>query len=608
MAEQFIDKRNFFIYGEIGERLSGIREAEIYSQSAKELTNFYITELGNLKIAKQYSKKTISNEEVLNVVDTKYNFYLLITTTKIRSVEKGTDRGLYELAHGMEVHTTTNVKIFEKLIMMTNGKNTTKVFGFEENGKIGTSNYLDTLEFPLKDKQDTTIDIYKVYMSPITNKLEPVFLSTFKSPKLKTDGSGIIYMKETNLKLDRIYRQYRTGLANKDITGIKEGMVFGVLQSYIVPENTMKYHIGNTPFDFQGETQDTAYNGTYFTKGTANIQPGGQLFFGQLIDFKRDITDCVFFQNRLVISTTDTLYFSKTFDYNDFKNGVSSDDGFYIKPTVIDNNQPIILRMLASGGIFVGTDRGIYSVGYGMGLTPSNSLQAVRIASDIPTTYEMQTIGDSLYYISDEGILKCLQVEYTSGQLQFVNSTVEKYDIKNRCKFITKAIIDDTNSLVVTTDEDRIFVYDQLDINLFRRYSLTFSKTDSKIFGLRKDLICGTNYYTLTRKNYEVGTIYFNPPNIRTGKSGSYLNDYESRYKRIVLVVLNEDREAVDHITIGGLPTNNLGGTIKDKFSAYKMETSIPVLDGIKVEIHTKQNEKLLEFKGMDAFVDVHGN
>ena len=604
----YTDRRNFFIYGETGERLSGIRESEIYNQSAKELTNFYITQLGNLKIAKKYAKKTIANEEIMSVIDTKYNFYIVVTSAKIRTIQKGTDKGLYELAHGMTVHTTTNIKVFEMLIFMTNGNNDTKVFGFQSNGQLGKSNYLDTMEFPLKDKQSTSIDVYKVYDSPITNKPEPVLLGVFKNPKLKTDASGYVYLKETGLKLERIYRQYRSGLANKDIYGIKAGMVFAVIQNYIVPDNKMKYFISNKEIAFTGETTDSAYSGTYFTKATANITIGGELYYGQLIDFKSSIVDCVPFQNRLVFATKDTLYFSKTFDYNDFKNGTDSDDGFYIKPTVIDNNQPIILRMVASGGIFVGTDRGVYSIGYGIGMTPANSLQSVRIASDTPSTYEMQTIEDNLYYISDEGILKCIQTEYTSGQLQFVNSIVEKYDIKNRAKFITKAVIDDNNSLVVTTAEDRILVYDQLDMNLFRRYSLSFDKTTSKIFGFGKDLICNRSYYALTMNNYDNATIYLNPPSISTKKSGSYLNDYESRYKRIVMVLLNEDREAVDRIEISERPINNLGGTIGDKFSAYKMETSIPVLDGFKIDIYTKGNDKLLEVKGIEAFIEVAGN
>lgn len=604
----YIDRRNFFIYGETGERLSGIRESEIYNQSAKELKNFYITQLGNLKIAKKYANKTITNEEIMNVIDTKYNFYIVITSEKIRTIEKGTDRGLYELSHGMTIHTTTNIKVFEMLIFATNGKNDTKVFGFQSNGQLGTSNYLDTMEFPLKDKQSTSIDVYKVYDSPITNKPEPVLLGVFKNPKLKTDASGYVYLKETGLKLERIYRQYRSGLANKDIYGIRAGMVFAVVQNYIVPDDKMKYYVSNKEMAFTGETTDSAYSGTYFTKGSPNITIGGELYYGQLIDFKKDIVDCVPFQNRLVFATKDTLYFSKTFDYNDFKNGTDSDDGFYIKPTVIDNNQPIVLRMVASGGIFVGTDRGVYSIGYGIGMTPANSLQSVRIASDTPSTYEMQTIEDNLYYISDEGILKCIQVEYTSGQLQFVNSIVEKYDIKNRAKFITKAVIDENNSLVVSTGEDRILVYDQLDMNLFRRYSLSFDKTNSKIFGFGKDLICNRYYYALTPDNYDKATIYLNPPAMSTKKSGSYLNDYESRYKRIVMVLLNEDREAVDHIEISNRPINNLGSTIGDKFSAYKMEASIPVLDGYKIDIYTKGNDKLLEVKGIESFIEVAGN
>ena len=44
---------NIFNYGETGERLGGIRDTEIYQQSAQRIENFVINEMGNLKIAKK---------------------------------------------------------------------------------------------------------------------------------------------------------------------------------------------------------------------------------------------------------------------------------------------------------------------------------------------------------------------------------------------------------------------------------------------------------------------------------------------------------------------------------------------------------------------------
>lgn len=48
-----IATNNIFNYGEVGERLSGIRDTEIYQQSAQKIENFVINEMGNSKIAKK---------------------------------------------------------------------------------------------------------------------------------------------------------------------------------------------------------------------------------------------------------------------------------------------------------------------------------------------------------------------------------------------------------------------------------------------------------------------------------------------------------------------------------------------------------------------------
>ena len=63
MANKTWKRSNSFIYGEIGERLSGIRESQVYEYSANSLTNWYITEAGNLKAAKKYKCPDHKNAE-----------------------------------------------------------------------------------------------------------------------------------------------------------------------------------------------------------------------------------------------------------------------------------------------------------------------------------------------------------------------------------------------------------------------------------------------------------------------------------------------------------------------------------------------------------------
>ena len=73
---KFWNRSNFFRNGEVGNRLNGIRESEIYEYSANKLTNWYITEAGNLKAAKKYNAISLVSDEILEVIDTRYIFFI----------------------------------------------------------------------------------------------------------------------------------------------------------------------------------------------------------------------------------------------------------------------------------------------------------------------------------------------------------------------------------------------------------------------------------------------------------------------------------------------------------------------------------------------------
>lgn len=84
-----IARNNVFNYGEVGERLSGLRESEIYQQSAKKIENFIINEMGNLKIAKQWQEtKLQETESFVALFDTKYPFYVGVGRNYIYTFQK----------------------------------------------------------------------------------------------------------------------------------------------------------------------------------------------------------------------------------------------------------------------------------------------------------------------------------------------------------------------------------------------------------------------------------------------------------------------------------------------------------------------------------------
>ena len=128
-------KYNFFQYGELGERIAGIRESEIYQNSANEILNFIITEVNTLRVAKKYRSIQITTDKIIKVIDTKYNFFIVITYEEIIVFSRDIQR-LSSIKHDLAVDETTNVNIFDNQIYITD-----KFFSFNELGHIGTSNF-----------------------------------------------------------------------------------------------------------------------------------------------------------------------------------------------------------------------------------------------------------------------------------------------------------------------------------------------------------------------------------------------------------------------------------------------------------------------------------
>ena len=113
MAEQIWNRSNFFVHGEVGNRLNGIRETEVYKYSANSLTNWYITEAGNLKAAKKYRGIGLVNDEIVDVIDTKYYFFIVATTREFVSFDKVTKNPISRLVHGLPLTKTVNITILE---------------------------------------------------------------------------------------------------------------------------------------------------------------------------------------------------------------------------------------------------------------------------------------------------------------------------------------------------------------------------------------------------------------------------------------------------------------------------------------------------------------
>jgi hypothetical protein len=588
------------MYGETGNRIMGLKSTELYDGSAHTIRNFYITELGTLIFGKQFEKKSMpfENQKAILIVDTEFEFYIIITETKIHTVKKDDLSLLFSYTHGiLNITEKTQNKLFDNILAIQD-----KFFSIAEDGDIGTNNFSEIIKYPIKDQRPVVFDLYKVMKVGTENRL--ALLKTYEDTEIITDENGIISLKNTDVVINRIYQLYKGVPLLEDFDTLVEKKVIAILRDYQSNTDEGNYLLGNEVATFTGDTADVKYGTNYFT-GITPISSEGKLMFGKAINFFDDIVSMAVFQNRLVIATHDTVYYSKTFDYNNFVNGVSTDDAFYIKPSVINNNQPTILKLDSSLGLWVTTNRGIYSIGHNVGMSPTTSVASVKIATDIPATENTIIIDDILYFIDTEGILRSCQAIYNNGALTFLKSVVEKYDTKNRIKRISKGFINDEISLICSTNDNVILVYKNIDGNMFRKIELE-AKYEGLLFGFHNRLINEEFFFDKTEKNYEKGFLKLNPPLLSGKNGGIALNDYQSRVKKIVVNMLNENN-SLKKMIIAGSETNNLG-TENDTFSLYSINESFPPLDGYTIEIITNETEDSLELRMISVLIDVHSD
>lgn len=604
-SNEIIVRNNFFIYGETGERLSGIRESEIYKNSAQKIRNLVLTELGNLKFAKQYIKKSIPISNIIEILDTRYNFFIIVTATHIYTLNKNNYSILYSLQHNLNKAITrdVNVKMFEDSLMICS--NPPQVYEFnKDTGNIGISNFIDLLKYPIIEKEDVKLDVYKVYEVKLTDKTElrVTLLSTYTNPKLESKNDGI-YLYETGLKLERVYKQYKSSIDKDNISGIAKGMMFGVFYRFSKNEDDKSYILGNTNISFEGSTEDTVYGSPYFT--SINIKNiSGDLVYGKLQTMKDNFTDVGVVSDRLCVIKDNTFYFSRKDNFFDFRNGSEADDPFYFKPTPISNQKPNILRMKIGNAVYVATDKGVYVISYSKVLSATS--YSVFIAGEVPSTRECELIGDNFYYITPDQQLKCVQsVPNSFGYESYQTFDAEKYDIRPRINYLTKINIDGRTVLVAThQDKKVIYLYDALEFNSFRRTSLDIDAS-KELFGYREHFICDNAIMEKSNKNYEVAELKMNPPAMSTSKGGNYSNDYQSQIVRAFMKLLNEDRQAVKGVYLIDVnkPLDNKGQD--DLFSTYKYENTVEVGNGYSVKILSNQNDKVLEILGIDVKVKV---
>lgn len=601
---------NMFTYGEVGERLGGLRESEIYQQSAQKIENLIINEMGNLKIAKKLAISNF-NHNIKEIIDTKYNFYICITNdNKVATYEKTNN----SLGRQLSIN-NTNIgnfriaKMCDDKLFVIGSQN----YAFEFNkdtGAVGISNFLSLMKLPIKDKEAIRIDIYRAYR--VGSEIRVSILGTFENPQFEV-SNGIIKMAGSNIGLSRIYKEYKASISKDNIDGATDGMTFGVFHNYKNVTGNKNYYVGNSLLTLSGEINDPLYKGNYFSSFGGNGI--GDITFGELIKVNESITTIGVYQDRLVIISNGSLYFSKKSDYLDFRNNTQLDSAFFFKPNPIDNIYPNIYDMYIADKMYITTSKGVYVVSTNNILT-SNSY-SVFIASELAchedSKYSYKNKGALLnnvfYYLTATNDLRSIeQLPSSQGIESYSTTLVEKYEINSKFDNIFKLKYNNKYYLVACRKEkeivDKLFMYEQLDYKMFRRYSLNLPENTNNI-KIINGIILGENKIMIeSDENVSKSILRINPPYLKTREGGKYSNDYSSRVVRVFIKVLNEDKAAIKGIKINNTMITK-SAIDDDLFSVFKIETSFQILNGFNIEIISNENNKIFEILGIDINIEV---
>lgn len=598
--------KNIFRYGSVGSALDGFRDSEIAEQSAHTIKDFYISEMGTLRVAKKYTPQDLT-VNVIKFKDTKYSFFIGITSTEIITFNKQTRVIVQRIAHGLTIPDHTfNLNIFNDFLFIQ-GSNGVKVFGINKDGNIGTTNFFETIKLPFQNKQTVKIDYYKVFEITLVDKkeLRPELMTSFDDNLELEVKDGHVYIKNLGIKIDRIYKQYKAALSKDDVTGIAVGQTYLVFRNYKVEDEGATYYFGNTKVTFTGSTSDSKYGSEYFTGASPN-GANGNIVYGVLEDFLPKIRDIAEFQSRLVVASDEKVYFSKTLDYNNFVPGLNSEDGFFIKPSPIDGNQPNVLKITTGTGLYLTCEKGIVVIGYGSHLTPATSMSSVRIAGNSPATKVNALVEDDFYYIDAMGQLRCILLNVDGGVIQFTNNIAEKYSFsRGKIKNLSFGVVNEDNVLIATMiGNSEVKIYNRVEDNLFRNFSITFDTT-YPVWGYNENMIAGDKFYTLTQNNVPKASLVLNMPQVVLKGKGAYLNDFELAYDRMVLNILNEDK-AIKGVTIltrdlPPKPIQNLS-IVEGNYNIYDLMSSVSIINP-EIEIFTNETDKVIELRGVNLLI-----
>lgn len=596
---------NNWFYGAVGNRLTAQRTSEIYNSSAKGIENMLITDLGTLKVAKQFKKVSISLlGGIKKCLKTSEGYYLTLTTTNLYLMKKDDNSIVKTVEHHLQ--DTVDMALASRNILVLYDKvSPIKRFTLTKTDIIEES--ITRIFNPIKDKKEVHLDLWKVSKDPInTKKLRVVKMTPsvgIEEPIIKIKDNTV-YLSNSDIVINRIYTNYNSAVDIDYFNNAKDGEIYGILKKYYEADTENSYLVGNENVVLGALTADTKYGGKYFTQITGN-NTDGIFSFGNLIHISSP--DKVgFHQDRLIFYKDGYIYFSKVRDYFNFRNdNDESDDPFYIQLAPINNRRGELKDLISSDGLYVISDVGIYVLGYGsFRLTPKNVGAGTYIASDMSVGDEYEIVGSVLYFLNDKGALKATSLDRASQQIAFSVFTVDKYSIDQKYKYLSKVTIEDKNYLIAFNGKDnKMFLfYPVNNEGIFRKSHLVFDGEQEKLFSIDDKLITDTYVYSEGDNNYSTARVTVNPIALN---GNSILCDNSSSIISVATKFINEDRKSIKGIKINKINISNIGRNIPDLYSIYKIKCKFNMENGFDVDIFCNENEYIAELQAIQLDYNV---
>lgn len=606
-----------YTLGEVGDKIGINKDSQIYYLTANRIINLIPTETGSLRMLRKMKPKVIQEDiDIQQVINTKYNFYILITTTGIATVDKITHtiKNKYDFGDSFTFTRNSNgAVLIDKflLVPVTNGT-TTKRLDYEINsdGRAGiNADFANSIRNPIKNRGKVKVDIYQVRNMLITEskkELRAFKVSTTENQEFSVEEKLLKFRYNTDLNLTRIFYPYRTDLVNVTPMEAQENEYF---VSIYDPETVEggKWYLGNQEITFDEKTNDTT--GTYYKKVTLGEGTLGKtqlLNFGLMKSLNNDTAFQIAleYQNRMIVSDGSYIYFSRVGDYNYFLNDSGTSDAFFIKLSNVNGEEPRVLKMIAGRGIWVITDKGIFLLGYNQVITGATI--DVRLITDDSATTECQLVGNSLYYLTTDNELKCIQnITSTKGYVDFDTYFVDKFFSTDDIVRLSEHKIDNKKYLLASLkNSTRIseynvgaYLYSEVKTNSFSRVSVEFPQN---CIGFDTSLFAGNSIYTLTENNMRNAYLKLNAPPVTTTKYGNLRNDTPTMITRLTMKLFEEQGDSVNNVKLSGIYASLLGETVQGVYNVYTVVFSKNLKDAMYIELETKENTEELEIQATE--------